>query len=519
MKKALSVILSVLMIVSMTVFAASAVDYDQPFDAGTLNSEKFRIPSLYTLNDGSVIAGIDVRYGHGSDSPNNLDVAVAISKDGYTGWEYNVINYFGDYADGQTGTDSASYIDSAIVQSATGRIFVFSDMYPTGCGWKQSGKGTGFITVNGEKVMALTTGDGSDAIDTFAYYIGADGVVYNKADNTATEYSVDEEYNLYKNGAAIYMDQKGAEGVKVQQNVFFNESDLTCYKTTYLCMRYSDDNGATWSAPDIITDEVKEDNETFLGAAPGRGIVINVNGKERILFCVYDNAGLFYDPMFENASTIYTDDNGATWHRGAEIGIVLGIQKTSESQMVVIGEKDGTSVLRMYARNASNYIAYSDSYDGGITWSTFVRDEALQGTKNCMYSFINTSKEINGRKVILCSAGSNLDSRADGVVRVGLIIDNDIDKVKVKWISEYRVNQGFYGYSCLTELADGNFGLLYEDDAAHVQYMIFSLDDEGKVSEINGNNFEGKIELTGWQKFVKAIKDFFNNILAFLGLI
>ena len=50
--------------------------YTQPFAEGTLNCERFRIPALYTLADGSVLAGADVRYGHGSDSPNNIDIAL-----------------------------------------------------------------------------------------------------------------------------------------------------------------------------------------------------------------------------------------------------------------------------------------------------------------------------------------------------------------------------------------------------------------------------------------------------------
>lgn len=522
MKKVLSLVLCALMLVSMTVFAASAVSYEQPFDEGTLGSERFRIPAIYTLNDGSVIAGADIRYGHGSDSPNNIDIAVAVSKDGYTGWEYNVINYFDDYADGETGTDSASYIDSAIVQSKnTGRIFVLADIYPSGGGWKPSGAHTGFVDVNGEKCLLLTDGDYAGDIDTFKYYLGKDGVVYNKADNTATEYTVDAEYRLYKNGAALMMDQKASEGVKVQQNVFYMDAELSCYRTSYLCIRYSDNNGASWSAPQLVSAQVKSNNETFLGTAPGRGIVVTLaDGTERIIFCVYDNAGaLGYDPIFENASTIYSDDNGATWHRGEETSIILGLQKTSEAQIVELAtQENGMPVLRMYARNGSNYIAYADSYDGGISWTSFARDEALQGTKNCMYSFINTSKEIDGKKVILSSAGSSLDSRANGVVRVGLVDSSDINNITVEWITKYQLTPGFFGYSCLTELADGNYGFLYEDDGAHIQYMIFSLDDEGKISEINGENFEGTVALTFWQKFVKFFKDLFNDILAWFGL-
>ena len=45
------------------------------------------------------MAGADIRYAHGSDSPNNIDIAIAVSKDGYTYWEYSMVNHFDDYAD------------------------------------------------------------------------------------------------------------------------------------------------------------------------------------------------------------------------------------------------------------------------------------------------------------------------------------------------------------------------------------------------------------------------------------
>ena len=45
----------------------SKITYEQIFDNKEFQSERNRIPALYTLNDGSVIAGADIRYGHGSD--------------------------------------------------------------------------------------------------------------------------------------------------------------------------------------------------------------------------------------------------------------------------------------------------------------------------------------------------------------------------------------------------------------------------------------------------------------------
>ena len=481
----------------------SKIIYDQPFDHKEYGSERNRIPALYTLNDGSVMAGADIRYAHGSDSPNNIDIAVAISKDGYTDWDYVMVNHFDDYADTVTSTDSASFIDSVIAQPSTGRIFMLADAQPSECGYLQCKTGTGYCTIDGKKHLLLTKGNNGDKLSTFGYYVGDFeddfAPVFTRNDKKITEYSIDREFRIYKNGEPLYTEQKGSEGVKVQQNVFYSSAEFKCYKTTYLWLRYSDDNGKTWSHPQIISEFVKNEKESFLGVGPGRGAVINHNGKERILFCVYDNNGLFKDPIFENASVIYTDDNGATWHRSKKIKIKSGIGKTSESQLVKI-EGENYKALRIYARNLSNYIAYADSLDGGVTWTEFKADRALEGTKNCMVSLMETSKKIDGKQVILCSAGGNLKARADGVLRVGITEENGT----VNWISKYHLTQGFYGYSCLTELSDGNFAVFYEDEAAHLKYTVFSVSDDGAINEINGENLDFKPDNS--PKTLKSIK-------------
>ena len=513
MKKILSVLLAVVMILSVASVAVAAKDYEQPFDRGEHGVSEYRIPSLYTLNDGSVLAIADARYKHGSDSPNNIDILAAISKDGYTNWDYTVLNHFDDYADGVTDVNSASFIDCATVQSSTGRIFVVTDAQPAGCGYLQCKQGSGFITVDGKKCMLLTTGDNTN-MAKMEYYIGADNVVYNRADKTPTAYSVDAEYDLYKNGVALTMAQRGSEGVTVNQNVFYADAELRCFSTTYLWMRYSDDNGASWSEPVILTSQVKTDAEYFLGICPGKGFVTTLeDGTERIIFMVYDNGILGWNE-FENVSTIYSDDNGVTWNRGAETIVSPLVGKTSESQIVDLG--NGT--LRMFARNKGTHVAYADSTDGGITWTDFVTDSNLAANGNCMVSFINTSKTINGKKVILGSYPSNTEKRAGGVIRVGLV-----DGTKpINWISTYKLTSSgaFYAYSCLTELSDGNFGILYEDEASHIQYLIFTIDENGNINEVNGNNpnTDEPENLTGWQKFVKFFKDLFYKIAKFFGM-
>lgn len=483
---------------------SSNIKYEQIFTNKEFQSERNRIPSLYTLNNGSVIAGADIRYGHGADSPNNIDIAVAISKDGYTDWEYIMVNHFDDYADTITAKDSASFIDTAIAQSKTGRIFMLVDAQPADCGYLQAKTGTGYCEIDGKKNLLLTSGKNSDKLNTFGFYVGDfDGDfahVFTRNGNKITEYSIDREFRLYKNGAPLYTEQKGSKGVKIQQNIFYSASELKCYKTTYLWVKYSDDNGKTWSKPQIISDQVKNEKESFLGIGPGRGAIINHNGKERILFCVYDNNGLFKDPIFENASVVYTDDNGKTWHRSNKINIKSGLKKTSEAQLVKIEGKN-YNALRIYARNLSNYIAYADSVDGGETWTEFRADPLLEGTKNCMVSLMETSKKIDGKQVILCSSGGNLKSRADGLLRVGVTEDDGT----VNWIHTYHLNQGYFAYSCLTELADGNFAVFYEDEAAHLKYTVFSVSDDGTISEINGENIDFKEDTS--KKMQRSIKN------------
>ncbi len=500
MKKLITIILSILIIMN-TAVVAFAVDYTSPFDTGVLSVERYRIPAVYTLNDGSVLAAADMRYNHGTDAPHNIDIVVAKSPDGYTDWEYTAVNYFDDYAEGMSDAGSASYIDSAIVQSkSTDRIFIVSDSFPSGGGYNQALEGTGFTEINGKKYMLLTDGNNTDKLGSFNYYIGeySDGFakVFTLSGNL-TQYTVDEEYRLYKNNEALYINQVGSDK-KIQQNVFYNASELCCYRTAYLMMRYSDDNGKTWSKPVNLSAQIKNDDESFLGIGPGRGFVTEVDGKERIIFSVYDNNG-----ASENVSTIYSDDNGLTWHRGRETDRTIAVMKTSEAQIIDLG--NGT--LRMYARNNYCYQSYADSTDGGVSWTEFKSDYALSANGNCMSSFINTDLKIDGKNVILASYPSDKFNRANGVIKTGVISGGGVE-----WVATYNLNEGFCAYSCMTQLSDGNIAILYEDEAAHIAYKILSVDADGNLSEINGDDIEQK-EISFLQKVLDCLTKSFGELL------
>lgn len=500
MKQMLALLLTLTLLALCGVGAFAATAPQNPFDRGTLSCSEYRIPALLTLDDGSVVAAADLRWNHGTDAPQNLEIGVAVSSNGYSGWWYTVPNYFDDYADGAGSKQSAAYIDSALLQSESGRVFLLSDLFLSGTGYPNAQKGSGCVTVDGKSYIALTSKGSSD----YSYYIAPfDGdFAPVKQNGRPTGYSVDTQYRLYKDGAALTMAQKGdgdkETGNRIAQSVFYADADLHVFPTPFLCLRHSDDGGKTWSAPTLLNPMVKKQSEAFLGVCPGRGVAVKTEGGERLIFPVYSN-----ENKIEHALTVFSDDGGRTWQRGEDVRHKLILQKTSESQIITL--PDGT--LRMFSRNGSNFVSFCDSADNGRSWTKAKPDYRLLGTKNCMVSFINTSKMIDGKPVVLGSMGSNVQSRADGVLRTGVIEENN----KIHWIGTTPVNTGFFGYSCLTELADGNFALLFEDEASHFCYRVYTLEADGALVPADGSEPASP----GNASFLQKLCRFFADVMLF----
>ena len=477
MKKSLSFFFTVLLLAATPMGVLGAGAAVNPFERGTLGCEQFRIPALWTLRDGRVLAAADLRWNHGVDAPQNLDVAAALSPDGCAGWTYAVPNRLDDYADGTGSAKSAAYIDSALLQSESGRVFLLTDLFLSGTGYPNAQKGSGCVTVDGKRYIALAARGSDDYRYAIADFDGGFAPVLENGSPTA--YTVDRQYRLYRDGALCTMAQKGDDdvptGETVAQTVFYAEADLHVFPTPFLCLRTSDDGGQTWSEPTLLNPMVKRDGEAFLGVCPGRGAAISFDGHERLLFPVYSN-----ENGKEHALTLYSDDGGKTWRRGEDVQNAALLQKTSESQIVTL--PDGT--LRLFSRTGAHFVGVCDSADGGVSWSKSKPAWALWGTKNCMVSFLNTARTVGGKPVVLCSMGSSAKGRANGVLRVGVIGDHN----RIDWISELPVNEGFFAYSCLTELSDGTFALLFEDEAAHFCYRIYALADDGTLSPADGSD-------------------------------
>lgn len=431
--------------------ASSGTTSGQPFISGTGGSQLFRIPAIVTLNDGTLVAAADARYGHGSDG-FNIDTIVSTSTDNGKNWSYSFANYIADYKDSED-TKAATFIDPALAVKGD-TLYMLIDLYPgqteSSTCIRVSEAGTGYDDEGNLKLS--TSGCKSDS--TYDYYL-KDGKIYDYATGTDQGYTVDAYFNVSKDGKSI-------------GNLFtYGQTGFYVLQTSYLYLTTSKD-GKKWSEPVMLNPQVKEDDDKFYGVGPGAALVTSTG---RIIFPCYthdqskgENYGNYYD---EHTSVIYSDDNGATWERSEkEIG-----EYSSEAALV---EVDGR--IYMFVRNPSSTSYYYSDNDG-TTWSDR-GSTGLSYTTTCQLSAMVYSKLIDGKKAILLSAPTN--GRTNGKIFVGLVNE---DK-SIDWKYTYSVNTGTYQYSSLTELKDGTVGLLYENGGASIAYTNLSITDIAKGAEI-----------------------------------
>ncbi|MDU1312995.1 MAG: sialidase domain-containing protein [Clostridium septicum] len=426
------------------------------FTPGELGSNNFRIPALYTTKDGTVLASIDVRKGGGHDAPNNIDTGIKRSTDGGVTWDEGkiILDYPG----------ASSAIDTSLLQDdETGRIFLIVTHFAEGYGFGNSKTGSGYVEIEGKRYLKLL-----GANDTI-YTVREEGVVYD-SNGEATNYTVDNNNELYENGNRI-------------GNVLLSNSLLKVMGTSFLSLIYSDDDGQTWSDPIDLNKEVKTDWMRFLGTGPGKGHQIKTGRYAgRLLFPVY----LTNASGFQSSAVIYSDDNGATWNIGetATDGRLMDNGDRASAETITTNTSGGVGQLtecqvvempngqlKMFMRNTggnSGRVRIATSFDGGATWEDdVVRDENIK-EPYCQLSVINYSQKIDGKDaIIFANPDANYPNRVNGTVRVGLITENgSYENGEPRYDIEWRYNKvvapGTYGYSCLSEMPNGEIGLFYE---------------------------------------------------------
>lgn len=426
----------------------------QPFAANTAGSQYFRIPAMITLNDGTIVAAADARWNTTEDA-YGLDTMVSRSDNNGETWHYTFANYLGDNGN-QMNYSSTAFIDPALATDGK-TVWMLVDLFPDGTRLSNAEEGTGFDE-NGHLLLSAN-GNGN-----YNCYVGAfqpDGYanIYSSNGQQVAGYKVDQYYNLYQNEQYV-------------SNVFFSDAAYQVMPTSYLYLTKSEDGGQTWSEPTILNSQVKNSNDEFYGVGPGTGIVTS---KGRIIFAAYSNNGGFYGYGSEEyTSVIYSDDQGQTWHRSADMK-----EQSSEASIV---EADGR--LYLFTRHSGYYV----SEDNGETWSEKQNATGISYDTDCQLNAMVYSEKIDGKTAILLSAPSG--DRTNGRIFVGLVQDDG----SIRWSYTYSVNNSTYQYSCMAELKDGTVGLLYENSSASITYDSYAITEIAPGAEIGEESGSGSTE-------------------------
>lgn len=451
-----------------TAMAAGSSEASKPADGTTQGrpfvsdnpSHWYRIPSMVTLDDGTIVAAADARWNGGMDGGGN-DVITARSTDNGDTWSYTWAGYYGDNGN-VFNKASTSYCDSNIATDGK-NLYMLSTFFASGVAINgtsanaQPSKDTG-LDSQGRLLLARNGGD----YDYYVGAVGADGYasIYRTSDSTVvSSYKVNGEFELFKNDAYVGC-------------VWYSNCEFQAKKCQYLFFRTSTDGGKTWSAPSLVN--ARKSGEKFLGAGPGRAIVTD-DGTICMPVYVYGDNTWGSGDASQATSFIYSKDHGKTWSRTANFTSTSsfgGSGWSSEAQLVDLGN----GVVRCFYRNGKKKIRYCDAtWNGsGYQWGDVV-DTGIDIWGNCQLSAIMYPYLIDGKRAILVSSPSSTEGRKTGAIFTLLL--NDDNTVSTEYAKKTITAEGAtFAYSCLTVLKDGRVADLYETDACDFTYKVYDIE-------------------------------------------
>ena len=451
-----------------TAMAAGSSEASKPADGTTQGrpfvsdnpSHWYRIPSMVTLDDGTIVAAADARWDGGMDGGGN-DVITARSTDNGDTWSYTWAGYYGDNGN-VFNKASTSYCDSNLATDGR-NLYLLSTFFASGVAINgssanaQPSKEPG-LDSQGRLLLARNGG----GYDYYVGAVGADGYasIYRTSDSmVVSDYKVNGEFELFKNDAYVGC-------------VWYSNCEFQAKKCQYLFFRTSTDGGKTWSAPSLVN--ARKSGEKFLGAGPGRAIVTD-DGTICMPVYVYGDNTWGSGDASQATSFIYSKDQGKTWSRTANFTSTSsfgGSSWSSEAQLVDLGN----GVVRCFYRNGKKKIMYCDAtWNGsGYQWGDVV-NTGIDIWGNCQLSAIMYPYLIDGKRAILVSSPSSTEGRKTGAIFTLLL--NDDNTVSTEYAKKTITAEGAtFAYSCLTVLKDGRVADLYETDASDFTYKVYDIE-------------------------------------------
>ncbi|SEE75004.1 sialidase-1 [Arthrobacter alpinus] len=224
----------------------------------------------------------------------------------------------------------------------------------------------------------------------------------------------------------------------------------------------SSDGGLTWSAPRLITNIVKPGTNAAspqagdvrgMFASSGEGIQLKYGSYAGRL--IQQFAGDVRQSDGSNAIqaySVYSDDHGATWTKGANTGTKMDENKTVELS-------DGKVMLNSRSNNAAdNARKVAISTDGGHSYGPVTLDAGLSDPANnaaITRLFPNAAAGTADAKKLVFTNANDANTRQNVSARVSC--DDGLT-----WGVPRTIRSGFSAYSTVSRLEDGQLGVLYE---------------------------------------------------------
>lgn len=234
----------------------------------------------------------------------------------------------------------------------------------------------------------------------------------------------------------------------------------------------SDDDGATWSVPVEITKTFEAFRPNYdwkvIATGPGHGIQIQHGGhKGRLVVPIWMSLGTgghAHRPSV--TATIYSDDEGHTWQRGA-----IAVPDTPEhifpNETVIVELADGRVMLNSRSESKRHRRLITNSPDGASGWSEPQFDETLL-EPICMAGLVRVREPQTTRPGLIAFSNPHNLKRRDGKEAEGRSRDRVDVSIKLSyddghtWPVNRLLEPGFSGYSDLAALADGTILCFYE---------------------------------------------------------
>ena len=232
----------------------------------------------------------------------------------------------------------------------------------------------------------------------------------------------------------------------------------------------SDDDGVTWSRRRNISSMARRDDWYWYATGPAAGIRIRSGQYRGRLVAPANHSYLLPDGSHEYAChSLYSDDQGETWHIGSSSG-----PGGNENQIAEAGDDLLIQDIRLQTHR-TGCRAYRYSGDGGATWDAMRSDPSRPCTR-CQGSIISLEQRPDGtHNLLVASNPAPIGRRFARGRREHIVARISTDGGRT-WPGRLVVEPAYGGYSTLIEIDRDRVGIMY-DRHPRLSFRTFYLED------------------------------------------